>query len=92
MTPFFDGLTAFYSLFPVNEKVVTENPDWAKSADTIVSNGPFYMTAWEHDSNIKIRKNDNYYNKDLVKIDGVDFDIIVRNQQNGQNSKVENWI
>ena len=77
MTPFFDGLTAFYSLFPVNEKVVTENPDWAKSADTLVSNGPFYMTTWEHDSKINIRKNENYYNKDLVKIDGIDFDIIV---------------
>lgn len=77
MTPFFDGLTAFYSLFPVNEKVVTENPDWAKDASTLVSNGPFNMATWEHDSKITIRKNDNYYNKDLVKIGGIDFDIIV---------------
>lgn len=76
MTPFFEGLTAFYALYPVNEKVAKENPDWAKSADTHVSNGAFELESWEHNSKIKIAKSDNYYDKDAVTIDGVDFDII----------------
>lgn len=55
-TPFFTELTAFYALFPVSEKVVTENPDWAKDAKTHVSNGPFKLTTWEHRAEIIIEK------------------------------------
>lgn len=75
-TPYFDQMTAFYTLYPVNKKVVEANPDWAKSADTHVSNGPFKLTKWEHNARIEIRKNENYYDKDKIKIEGVDFDII----------------
>ncbi len=87
LTPFFEGLTAFYALFPVNEKVVTENADWAKNAETHVSNGPFKLSEWDHGSKIKIVKNDEYYNADEVKIDGVDFDII--DEKNTEWSKYD---
>ncbi len=75
-TPYFLELTAFYALYPVNKAVVEANPDWAKNAETHVSNGPFTLTEWEHNASIKIRKNDNYYDKKSVKLDGIDFDII----------------
>lgn len=75
-TPYFDQITAFYTLYPVNKKVVEENPDWAKNAETHVSNGPFKLTKWNHNAKIEIRKNEHYYNKDAIKIEGVDFDII----------------
>ena len=75
-TGYFLELTAFYTYYPVNKKVVEENPDWAKDASTHVSNGPFKLTEWEHDASIKIRKNENYYDKDMVKLDGIDFAII----------------
>lgn len=75
-TAYFLELTAFYTLYPVNKAVVEDNPDWAKNADTHVSNGPFTLTEWEHSAHIKIRKSDDYYEKDLVKLDGIDFDII----------------
>ena len=87
LTPFFEGLTAFYALFPVSEKVVTENADWAKDAKTHVSNGPFKLETWDHSSKIKIVKNDNYYNADAVKIDGIDFDVI--DEKNTEWSKYE---
>jgi len=75
-TPYFLELTAFFTLYPVNKKVVEANPDWAKSADTHVSNGPFTLVEWEHDAYIKIRKNENYYDATNIKLDGIDFDII----------------
>lgn len=75
-TGYFLELTAFYTYFPVNKDVVENDEDWAKNADTHVSNGPFNLTEWSHDASIKIRKNDNYYDKDNVKLDGVDFTII----------------
>lgn len=75
-TAYFLELTAFYTLYPVNKKVVEANPDWAKNANTHVSNGPFTLTEWEHNATIKIRKNENYYDSTSVKLAGVDFDII----------------
>ncbi|QQK09031.1 peptide ABC transporter substrate-binding protein [Miniphocaeibacter halophilus] len=84
-TPFFTELTAFYSLFPVSEKVVTENPDWAKDAKTHVSNGPFKLTTWEHRAEIIIEKNENYQNADAVKIDGIHFDILEDKNTEWQN-------
>ncbi|MDR7869580.1 MAG: peptide ABC transporter substrate-binding protein [Tissierellaceae bacterium] len=75
-TGYFLELTAFYTLYPVNKAVVESNTDWAKNANTHVSNGPFYLTEWEHSASIKIRKNENYYDKDSIKLDGVNFDII----------------
>ena len=75
-TAYFLELTAFYTLYPVNKKVVESDPDWAKNAGTHVSNGPFTLTEWEHNATIKIRKNENYYDSASVKLDGVDFDII----------------
>ncbi|WP_313758155.1 peptide ABC transporter substrate-binding protein [Tissierella sp.] len=75
-TAYFLELTAFYTLYPVNQKVAEADPNWAKDAKTHVSNGPFTLTEWQHNASIKIRKNENYYDKDSVKLDGVDFDII----------------
>lgn len=75
-TGYFLELTAFYTYFPVNKAVVEGNENWAKNSDTHVSNGPFTLTEWRHDSSIKIRKNENYYDKDNINLDGIDFTII----------------
>ncbi len=75
-TAYFLELTAFFTLYPVNKKVAEANPDWAKNAATHVSNGPFELTEWEHNATIKIRKNENYYDKDSINLDGINYDII----------------
>lgn len=77
-TPYFLGLTAFYTLLPVNQKVVTENPDWAKdpSAGNYVCNGAFKVTRWDHNSKIILEKNENYYDVANVKLDGIDLDVL----------------
>ena len=73
---YFLELTAFFTYYPVNKSVVEENPDWAKNAETHVSNGPFELVEWSHDANISLRKNENYYDADSVKLDGIDLAII----------------
>ncbi len=75
-TAYFLELTAFFTLYPVNKKVAEANPDWAKNAATHVSNGPFALTEWEHSATIKVRKNENYYDKSSIKVDGIDYDMI----------------
>lgn len=75
-TAYFLELTAFYTYFPVNKKVVESNPDWAKKPETHVSNGPFKLVKWEHNAKIAMEKNDLYYNADKIKLDGIELDII----------------
>jgi oligopeptide transport system substrate-binding protein len=75
-TAYFLELTAFYTYFPVNKKVVESNPDWAKKPDTHISNGPFKLVKWDHNAKLVLEKNDLYYNAKKIKLDGIDLDII----------------
>lgn len=75
-TAYFLDLCAFYTYYPVNKAVAEANPDWAKDPSTYVSNGAFKLKSWEHNAKITLAKNENYYDKDNIKLDGIDFDII----------------
>jgi len=91
-TPYFLELCAFYTYYPINQKVQEENPDWATEGDTLVSNGPFNITEWNHDQDVLIAKNDNYYNKKVVKLSNIDFIIsedLNTNWQMYQNDEIQ---
>ncbi|RNB78212.1 peptide ABC transporter substrate-binding protein [Brevibacillus panacihumi] len=75
-TPFFRELTFFPTLFPLHQKTVESNPKWADEAATIVGNGPFIMKEWEHKQKIVFEKNDNYWDKDNVKLDRLEVAMI----------------
>ncbi|WP_232699947.1 peptide ABC transporter substrate-binding protein [Brevibacillus daliensis] len=75
-TPFFLELTAFYTLFPVNEKLVSSNKEWANEAATHVGNGPFKMTEWKHKSSIILEKNENYWDAENVKVNKINMNMI----------------
>ena len=64
------------SFFPVNEKVATENPTWFTEAESFVGNGPFNLTAWEHDVSFTLSKNENYWDADTVKLDKVEWAMV----------------
>ena len=68
-TSYFLELTAFPCYFPVNKKVVEADAEWATKVDTFVSNGPFKMTEWNMKDSLVFVRNENYYNKDKVKLD-----------------------
>ncbi|QRG66619.1 peptide ABC transporter substrate-binding protein [Brevibacillus choshinensis] len=73
-TPYFLTLATFY--YPVNQKVVEGNKDWAKKVQSIVTNGPFKLANWEHKNKIELVKNDQYWDKEVVKLDKIDFSMI----------------
>jgi oligopeptide transport system substrate-binding protein len=75
-TAFFPELTSFYCYFPVSKDVVEADPDWAKDPETYVSNGPFLLTEWVHNSSITIEKNEDYYDADKVNLDAIEFAIL----------------
>jgi oligopeptide transport system substrate-binding protein len=75
-TAYFDQLVSFYTYFPVNKKVQEQNPKWADDPKTYVSNGPFKLTEWKHKESLKMVKNENYFEKDRIKLDGIDWAMV----------------
>ncbi|OLP64904.1 Dipeptide-binding protein DppE precursor [Bacillus pumilus] len=59
------------AFFPVNEKLVEKDPNWAKNAKTFVGNGPFQLTEWKHDESFTMKKSDTYWDKKAVNLDRV---------------------
>lgn len=75
--PYFDQLAAFATLSPVQQATVEENGDgWAVNADTYISNGPFTITEWVPGSYILMTKNENYWDADSIKLDGIKFNLM----------------
>lgn len=71
---YFDSLAAFPSLYPVQEKTVSANPEgWATEPSTYISNGAFKITEWVPGSHIIMSKNENYWNASKVKLDSIKF-------------------
>ena len=74
---YFEGLASFATLSPVQKASIEANGDgWATAPETYVSNGPFKMTEWVPDSYITFEKNENYWNKDAIKLDKLTFLLI----------------
>lgn len=75
-TPYFLNLTAFHCYYPVPRKLVEAQPDtWAADADGMICNGPYKIVFWNHSSEIKLVKNDRYWDADSVILDHIDFPI-----------------
>ena len=73
-TAYFLELCAFYTYYPVNATLQEEmGSEWANDGSTFVSNGPFVVTAWNHDESVELAKNENYYNKEAINLDGIVF-------------------
>ncbi|MGE5702903.1 MAG: peptide ABC transporter substrate-binding protein [Clostridia bacterium] len=81
-TGYFLSLVATPVFYPVNKKNVESNPNWSAEAATIISNGPYKLTEWVHDQSVKAVKNDNYYDKDKVKLAGINW--VMVNDENTQ--------
>ena len=75
--PYFESLAAFATLSPVNPATVEANGDaWAVDPETFVTNGPFKITEWVPGSYILTEVNENYWNLDAIKLDGIKWLLI----------------
>jgi oligopeptide transport system substrate-binding protein len=75
--PFFLELMAFPVFYPQNQKFVESKGDkYATSPDTLLANGPFKMVDWKHEQSATLVKNDQYWDKDKVKLNKVTFQVV----------------
>jgi len=69
---YWNELLAFPTFFPVREDVVS-NESWATEAATYVSNGPYTMTGWDHNSVITLEKNEHFVDADNITMKKIEF-------------------
>ncbi|PFA66403.1 peptide ABC transporter substrate-binding protein [Bacillus sp. AFS015802] len=75
--PYFKALLSFATFYPQNQKFVESQGDkYGLEADTALYNGPFTLSEWKHEQSYKLSKNDNYWDKDTVKLDEVNFNVV----------------
>ena len=76
-TAYFLDLTYFKTLFPQRKEIVEKYGDKNGSGfESVMSNGPFKMVSWVPNSKIELVKNENYWDAENVKLDGVSISII----------------
>lgn len=76
-TPYFLSLTSFHTLYPVHKQSVEAAKDnWFRNADTMVGNGPFKLVSWKDKDKVVVEKNPNYWGKDEVKLEKVEFYLV----------------
>lgn len=74
-TPYFLGLTSFYTFFPVHQSV-KEDPKWAVNKDKMVVNGEFTLTTWDKGQTIELTKNDKYWDKESIKLNTINMSLV----------------
>ena len=76
-TSYFLQLCAFTTYVPLREDIVSANPEgWATNPETYVSNGPFKLVQWDMKDQLVFEKNENYWDKDSVKLDTLTFKLV----------------
>lgn len=75
--PYFLQLTALPTFVPLRADLIAKYGDkWALSPESYIGNGPFKMTEWKKKDMLKLVPNEYYYNKDQVKLAGLEITFI----------------
>lgn len=75
-TPYFLSLITRPAFMPLRQDIIEAHGErWAFTNS--VSNGPFVLDAYKIGDRIQLKKNENYWNKDSVKIDQINCMMIV---------------
>ena len=80
---FFDTLMFFPVFYPVNRAFAEKCGDlYGTAPEYYLSNGPFVLTSYEPAAtSFTLAKNEDYYAADGVKIAGINYKVILDNQQ-----------
>lgn len=74
---YFLDLTYFRVMLPQRQDLVEKHGDmYGSEYDTMVFAGPFVISEWVHNSKFELKKNENYWDAENVKLDNVTMKII----------------
>jgi oligopeptide transport system substrate-binding protein len=76
-SPFWLGLTSFYTYYPQNQRFVEERGEqYAQSANSLIYNGPYILTEFDPTSGVTMVKNDDYWDAGNVDVERVEGRIV----------------
>lgn len=74
---YFVPLMAFINFYPVNEEFyLNAGSKYATEADQLMYNGAFIMTSWQHENNLVLEKNENYWDNGSIKLSKITMEMI----------------
>ena len=76
-TAYFPSLVSYVTFSPVNQKYFESMGDkYALEVENMMYSGPYVITEWVHNSHFLMKKNENYWNKNNIKIDEIELKLI----------------
>lgn len=76
-TPYFLAITDTRACYPVRQDIAEKyGESYGSELDTLVFNGPFKVESWTHNSEIKLVKNEDYWDAENVKLTKINYAIV----------------
>ncbi len=88
---YWNELLAFPTYYPVHASAYDDEA-WATDPSTYICNGAYTIDAWEHDSVITLKKNENYIDADSVKMEKINCYLSDDAQNMLANFKKGDWL
>lgn len=77
IVPYFKSLLTFATFLPQNQAYVKEQGDqYGLEAANTIYNGPFVLSEWKHEQSFQMKKNPEYWEADVVKLEEINFNIV----------------
>jgi oligopeptide transport system substrate-binding protein len=76
-SPFWLGLTSFFTYLPQNQKFVEQQGEqYAQNAEALIYNGPYTLTQFESTQGATLVKNEDYWDAENVDLQEVEYKIV----------------
>ena len=72
-SPIFPLLATLWPVYPIRQDIIDASGDAWTEAGTVVTNGPFALTSWNHDEDLTLSKNEFSHRVPLLDEISVDF-------------------
>ncbi len=80
-TEYFLSLLAHVTYSPISEKFYEKTgAKYGLEPENTVASGPYVLKSWSHSANLVLAKNENYWNKDAIKLDEIEIKLITDNE------------
>lgn len=75
---YFMNFVAFSAMYlPQNEEFVeAQGDEYALEPENLIMNGPYLLEEWDHGSSWVLRKNEDYWDADNVKVDEINIKVV----------------
>lgn len=73
---YFPSITSLWTVRPVPKEAIEEFGDEWTEPGNIMTTGPMVLSEWNHDANLRYKKNPHYFRADEIQIDEIDVAIV----------------